>query len=158
MSPSNQPEGIIENPEVGGSGGTPFTLLKQGASVKKLRTWSGTWSSANAPYVIRGIQVIWSDGSESQKYGKGDKDFKEFTFDSKVISMTLYAAQRLDKIHIATATDDFNAGGDGGEAFEQIVGNGTLLGFNGAAAWDIDRLGSVFQSDDNGEAMKNETY
>ncbi|KAF1735517.1 hypothetical protein CRV24_004442 [Beauveria bassiana] len=129
---SKQPDGVIDNPEVGGTG------------VKRLRTWTG---SKNGPTVIRGIQVVWSDGSESQKFGEGVEGRQEFTLGpNSVVTMTLNSGDRIDNIRITTKTDVFVAGGNGGKPTEQNVGNGTLLGFTGRAAWDIDSLGSVFRA------------
>ncbi|KAM3503351.1 hypothetical protein MY10362_004244 [Beauveria mimosiformis] len=140
---SNQLDGVIENPQVGGTGGTPFSLLQQGLTVKRLRTWT---SSMNGPLVIGGIQVVWSDDSESQKFGDGVEGRQEFTLGpNSVFTMILTSGDRIDNIRITTKTDLFVAGGNGGKPTEQKVGNGTLVGFTGHAHSDIVSLGSVFR-------------
>ncbi|KAM3556023.1 hypothetical protein MY1884_005281 [Beauveria asiatica] len=60
--------------------------------------------------------------------------------------MTFNTGDRVDHIRLRTDDDVFAAGGNGGTPTEQNVGNGTLLGFNGHAADDIDRLGSTFRA------------
>ncbi|KAM3432872.1 hypothetical protein NHJ13734_006685 [Beauveria thailandica] len=142
-----EPLAIVENPEVGGTGGRPFSLFKQGHTVKTVRTWTGVRSGKGRETVIKGLQVVWSDGSESRKVGEGTQNRQQFDLeDYSVKAMTFYTGYRVDRIYIKRRDDAFSAGGNGGTPTEQDVGNGTLLGFNGHAAEDIDRLGSTFRA------------
>ncbi|KAK8148697.1 hypothetical protein G3M48_009371 [Beauveria asiatica] len=141
-----EPLAVVDNPEVGGTGGRPFSLFKQGQTVKRLRTWTGERSGDGRETVIKGLQVVWSDNSESHKVGEGTEGRKEFQLGpNSVVAMTFNTGYRVDRIHITTDRDVFVAGGNGGTPTEQNVGNGTLLGFKGHAAEDIDRLGSTFR-------------
>ncbi|KAM3434457.1 hypothetical protein MY4824_005409 [Beauveria thailandica] len=123
-----EPLAIVENPEVG------------------VRTWTGERSGNGRETVITGLQVVWSDGSESRKVGEGTQNRQQFNLEPEsVVAMTFNTGYRVDRIYIKGKEDAFSAGGNGGTPTEQDVGNGTLLGFNGHAAVDIDRLGSTFR-------------
>jgi len=64
----------------------------------------------------------------------------------------LVLGKRVDSIVIVTKDGKkFKAGGDGGEEHTQDVGDGVLVGFDGASGLDVDRVGLIFLKKDGGK-------
>ncbi|GAB1192716.1 hypothetical protein APSETT444_001911 [Aspergillus pseudonomiae] len=144
------PPGVIKNTPVGGKGGTPFEEFKY-IPVRVVETWSGEVEDET---VVRGLRWTWDDGSQSQLYGaeKGDHQVLVVPPGGKVKESSVSSGKRVDSIVIVTGDGKkFKAGGDGGEEHKQDVGDGVLLGFDGASGLDIDRIGLIFAKKDGGE-------
>jgi jacalin-like lectin domain-containing protein len=140
---------LIFNPIVGGSGGHAFqALAPPNESVKEidLHCGYGTGDSQSA-YVIRGIRLYYTNGSRSQLFGRTTTDTRFYYFNPSelVNQMSIRAAWRADAIRFFTTKGFMNACGGGGADFPQNIGNGTLVGFWGRAAFDVDALGSIFE-------------
>ncbi|KAE8332756.1 ricin B lectin domain-containing protein [Aspergillus sergii] len=141
------PPGVIKNTPVGGKGGTPFEEFKY-VPVRVVETWSGEVEDET---VVRGLRWTWDDGSQSQLYGaeKGDHQVLVVPPGGKVKESSVSSGKRVDSIVIVTKDGEkFKAGGDGGEEHKQDVGDGVLVGFDGASGLDVDRVGLIFLKKD----------
>ncbi|GMG10693.1 unnamed protein product [Aspergillus oryzae] len=144
------PPGVIKNTPVGGEGGTPFEEFKY-VPVRVVETWSGEVEDET---VVRGLRWTWDDGSQSQLYGaeKGDHQVLVVPPGGKVKESSVSSGKRVDSIVIVTKDGKkFKAGGDGGEEHKQDVGDGVLVGFDGASGLDVDRVGLIFLKKDGGK-------
>ncbi|GIK05528.1 hypothetical protein Aspvir_009641 [Aspergillus viridinutans] len=137
-------------PEYGGGGGVPFSDYPSAAStLKKIEVWTG-YENQGPSYVIKGIRLTWFDGEGPREiHGMEGKepDKLKYTFakDEKVKLMTIRAGSRVDSIYFETDKDGtFSAGAEGGTEYKDI-GRGSIVGFRGAAAADLDRLGVAFR-------------
>ncbi|KDE84744.1 hypothetical protein AO1008_00038 [Aspergillus oryzae 100-8] len=136
-------------PPPGGEGGTPFEEFKY-VPVRVVETWSGEVEDET---VVRGLRWTWDDGSQSQLYGaeKGDHQVLVVPPGGKVKESSVSSGKRVDSIVIVTKDGKkFKAGGDGGEEHTQDVGDGVLVGFDGASGLDVDRVGLIFLKKDGG--------
>ncbi|GAM33467.1 hypothetical protein EIK77_007571 [Talaromyces pinophilus] len=148
---------VTKGDEVGGDGGTEFTLLKNNRPVEQLDVWYGKGSGPAEPYtILRGIEVRWSDGSTGHA-GYCPKDEQDrilhtsFDFEDKgqdpLDWLDIYAStSRVDSLRLVTQNegDYFEAGGIGGDKSSQPAHGRKLCGFQGRAASDIDKLGAIF--------------
>ncbi|KAE8380939.1 Jacalin-like lectin domain-containing protein [Aspergillus bertholletiae] len=147
--PTNNLEGLVKNTPVGGSNGTDFEFQRPNP-VRTIELWWGVGTDIEDAIVLRGLRVSWVNETESASVGSHDSGLSHtiinFSDGERVTQMTIRAGWRADKISFHTNKNfDYEAGGEGGEPYEQEVGNGTLLGFWGASGKDIDRLGAIFQ-------------
>ena len=139
----------ITNTPEGGSGGKPFQLLPSSpdAFIRSLDVWCE--DSPGEHYSFAALQIVWSTGEQSERIGtKSDVDHTYFTFsdDDKITHCTLRAGGRVDNVQFQTAQGrSYGPGGDGGDEYPQMIGNGRLVGFVGNAGNGIDKAGTVFQ-------------
>lgn len=137
-------DNIVPNPFVGGNGGAPFSGFPSNMNlpVRKIDVWvdnrDHTWK------VLRGIRLYWFEIEvPSPVFGssEGDINTLEFNRGERITRFALYGGLRVDRIEIFTDRGiEWNAGGLGGEQAILDVGSGFLLGFDGAASKDIDKL------------------
>ncbi|KAF7596647.1 hypothetical protein BBP40_000569 [Aspergillus hancockii] len=143
----------VQNPPTGGYGGQDWgDSMWRYQRVYRIEAWYGqAWQ---IPYIVlKGIKITWDDGSTQERGTIGnDLQYEEHTFGQfeDVKEMAIRGAPsttagRADSLQFYTNWGgQFFAGGPGGDAHRQDVGNGTLIGFVGASQGDIDRLGAVF--------------
>jgi hypothetical protein len=139
----------LENFGIGGEGGTSFWTCGADSShlVWKVEFWVESSPLQNNRY-LRGMRIIWTDGTESRVYGTTAGELTEFTFQpgEKILTMTLWGCVRTDRI---TWTTDMGRTFEASpnlstESFNMEVGSGLLAGFEGASGVDIDRLAPIF--------------
>lgn len=137
-------DNIVPNPFVGGSGGAPFSGFpsNMNLSVRKIDAWvenrDHSWK------VLRGIRLYWFEIElPSAVFGRNEGEIKtlELIRGERITRLALYGDERVDRIEIFTDRgNEWKAGGLGGEQVILDVGSGFLLGFDGAAGIDVDRL------------------
>ncbi|KAB8207975.1 hypothetical protein BDV34DRAFT_211361 [Aspergillus parasiticus] len=140
-----KPPSLIYNDPVGGSGGKDFSVIGAASeTIDTLHIWVG--DGAGQPKVLRGLQITWSDNQKSTVYGTTTDDYQSFKFapGETIKEMQISGGIRADSISFTTTSRSFFAGGQGGKKAPMNVGSGILVGFQGGAARDIDRLGPIF--------------
>ncbi|KAB8221616.1 mannose-binding lectin [Aspergillus novoparasiticus] len=146
----SNPDLIVDNQPVGGTGGQPF-LTYSYERVRVIEAWQGDGSGpASDALVIKGIRLFWDNQDQPKSAGNLNGEHKSFDFEDgeKISSMTLQSGIRLDNIQFTTNLGrKFEAGGGGAahHPTNENVGNGIFLGFHGHCGQDIDSAGAYFQ-------------
>ncbi|OGM41646.1 hypothetical protein ABOM_009980 [Aspergillus bombycis] len=139
------PPSLIYNNPVGGAGGKDFSVVGEPSeTIDTLQFWVG--DGAGQPKVLRGLQITWSGNRKSAVYGTATDESQSFKFEpgETITEMQVAGGLRADSISFTTTSRSFFAGGPGGKKVTMNVGSGILVGFQGGAARDIDRLGPIF--------------
>lgn len=133
----------------GGNNGAGFcaTKYKAGIVITGVEVWADTKS-------VRAIQFFYSDGTNSQQWGKINGDRKgRLNWDPSTDSISQVKTwgngkgQFLGRVQIRTKSGkELDVGKDtnGQDTFESDVGSGIMLGAFGASGDVIDRLGFLF--------------
>ncbi|KAH7125511.1 hypothetical protein B0J11DRAFT_308099 [Dendryphion nanum] len=133
----------------GGGDGGPFcaTKWKEGVVIKGVEVWANTKS-------VRAIQFYYSDGTNSQQWGKVDGDrHARMDWDpatdgiSQIKTWGNGRGQYLGRVQIRTSKGkELDVGKDtnGQNTYETKVASGIMLGAFGGAGDVIDRLGFLF--------------
>ncbi|KHN98653.1 Mannose-binding lectin [Metarhizium album ARSEF 1941] len=125
-------ENLVKSGPFGGRGGDPWQLLpdKPGQTLQSIQVWEGNYDQY---YVVRGIKVVWSDGSSASACNqKGASKSYDFEEGEKISSMRIRAYGYVDNISFETDKGGkFDAGGPGGDPDWADVGNGEIVGFAG---------------------------
>jgi hypothetical protein len=141
----------VVNQNVGGTGGTAFTLTDDANPVKKVTVWvargGSPWTDRD---LVKAIKVEWKDGKQRAQ-GNQTGNAHSFTFDEgeKVTALDLWTGDRVDRISIKTSEGrTFDHGGDYGYKHSEELGNGVFIGFTGSAgANELVSLGAIFKED-----------
>lgn len=146
---------LIWNPPLGHDGGEEFKAIpeEEKIHVSGLEVWTHNGPGGNE--TLKAIKIIWNTG-ESSTYGnpEGQSTATAFRSTDRITRMVIYAGDWIDSIYLESTRHPtgWRAGGSGGIAHEQDVGNGVFVGLWGRAGSDIDQLGSVFADPDGGKA------
>lgn len=134
---------------VGGKNGVDFcaTKYKAGVVITGVEVWANTKA-------VRAIQFYYSDGTNSQQWGKIDGDrTARLSWDPATDSISQIKmwgngkGQYLGRVQIRTKSGkslDVGKDTNGQDTFETKVASGIMLGAFGASGDSIDRLGFLF--------------
>ncbi|KAE8366863.1 hypothetical protein BDV27DRAFT_155496 [Aspergillus caelatus] len=150
-----KPPSLIYNDPVGGTGGKDFSAISTASqTIDTLHFWVG--DGGGQPKVLRGLQITWSDDRKSAVYGTMTDEYQSFKFapGETIKEMQIAGGLRADSIAFTTTSRSFFAGGQGGKKVTMNVGSGILVGFQGGAARDIDRLGAIFAQVQDSPTLK----
>ncbi|KAI0533126.1 hypothetical protein GGR58DRAFT_521957 [Xylaria digitata] len=128
--------GVIVNEVHGGEEDKKFAIRYGAIPVRAISVWVEQGSEWPERNIVKALRVTWVDGRQ-HTVGKTTGVRSDFVFDDdeKVTVMSLWTGGpgrggRVDQIWISAGQNHtFQCGGGYGYQHKQMLGNGTLLGF-----------------------------
>lgn len=140
---------LIWNPPVGHDNGDEFKAVQADSQgyVSGIEVFTHESAGGDDDDSIKAINIIWSNG-DTETYGQADGDATTFEFEKsdRIKRFIIYAKDSINAIYLESERNPggWRAGGSGGNAYEQDVGDGVLVGFWGRAGAGIYKLGAIF--------------